>query len=167
MVNDFQGKLLWRFVMYWFIYQFTLLNIMFAWQVFNEGKGDMMEQYARFIGGQGPMLICLIVLLPCFAWDALRFSLRVAGPLHRIRTTIREIESGQTKMRPVKLRDGDYLQEIIDDLNAMIVYLEERNCVNVDATCSARQANASEGSELGTGSKLRGKPAAETFTHAV
>jgi hypothetical protein len=130
-VNEFQGKLLWRFVMYWVIYQSTMWNIMFFWQVLSEGRGNVLEQYARFVANQYPMLLCLLILIPFFAWDAIRFSHRVAGPLHRIRTTIQAIEAGRT-LRPVTLRDGDYLQEVIDDLNSLIVFLDERNIASVD-----------------------------------
>jgi hypothetical protein len=130
LVNEFQGKLLRRFVMYWVIYQFTLWNIMFFWQVLTEGKGNVAEQYARFVSAQYPMSLCVILLIPFFAWDALRFSHRVAGPLFRIRATMQAIEAGRTIQR-VTLRDGDYLQEVIDDLNSLIVHLEEQNCINV------------------------------------
>jgi hypothetical protein len=136
MVNEFQGKLLWRFVMYWVIYQFTLWNIMFFWQVLAEGKGNVVDQYGRFVAAQYPMLLCLVVLVPFFAWDAVKFSLRVAGPLYRIRMTIQAIEAGRT-LRPVKLRDGDYLQEVIDDLNSLIVFLEERNFVTIDSAAAS------------------------------
>jgi hypothetical protein len=135
-VNEFQGKLLWRFVTYWLIYQFTMWNIMFFWQVLSEGKGNVLEQYARFVASQYPMLLCLIVLIPFFAWDAIKFSLRVAGPLYRIRATIQAIESGRS-LRPVTMRDGDYLQEVIDDLNSLIAFLGERKIASVDPSASS------------------------------
>src|SRR5262245_23886899 len=94
LVSEFQWKLLLRFVMYWVIYQFTVWNIMFFWQLLTEGQGNVLEQYGRFVASQYPMLLCVVVLVPFFAWDALRFSLRVAGPIYRIRATIKALEEG-------------------------------------------------------------------------
>jgi hypothetical protein len=135
LINEFQGNLLWRIVMYWVIYQFTVWNFMFFWQVLTEGKGDVVEQYGRFAAGQYPMLLCVVVLIPFFAWDAIKFSLRVAGPLYRIRMTIQALEAGKP-LRPVKLRDGDYLQEVIDDLNSLIVHMDDRNLATLDFASS-------------------------------
>ena len=112
--------------MYWVIYQFTVWNIMFFWQLVTEGSGNVLEQYGRFVSSQYPMLLCVVVLIPFFAWDALRFSLRVAGPIYRIRATIKALEEGRT-LKPVKLRQGDYLQDVIDELNALIVFMDERS----------------------------------------
>jgi hypothetical protein len=116
---------------------------MFCWQVLQEGKGNVLEQYGRFVVAQYPVLLCLVVLIPFFAWDAIRFSLRVAEPLHRIRTTIQGIESGR-KLRTVKLRKGDYLQEVIDDLNSLILHLEERSLVTLDSTLSGSSQSVVE-----------------------
>jgi hypothetical protein len=126
LVNEFQGKLLWRFVMYWVIYQFTVWNILFFWDLLTEGKGNVLEQYGRFVATQYPMLLCVALLIPFFAWDAIRFTLRVAGPIYRIRATIKALEEGRT-LKPVKLRQGDYLQDVIDQLNSLIVLMDEHS----------------------------------------
>ena len=44
LINEFQGKLLWRFAAYWLFYQFTLWNFLFGCQLFAEGPGNPLEQ---------------------------------------------------------------------------------------------------------------------------
>jgi hypothetical protein len=131
MINRFQGKLLWRFVAYWFIYQFTMWNFLFGWHVLREGRGNPAEQHLRFFQAQYPMLIVFAILVPFFAWDALKLSHRVAGPIYRLRQTIRTIIAGQP-VRRVKLRDGDHLTEVAEDVNEMLLTLEERGAITID-----------------------------------
>jgi hypothetical protein len=131
MVNQFQGKLLWRFVMYWLIYQVSMWNFMFCWQLLGEGHGNPLEQYYRFVGVNYPGLFCLAILVPFFAWDAMRLTHRVAGPIYRFRQTILSITSGEP-VRRIKLRDGDHLNEVADDINEMLDALEERGAITID-----------------------------------
>ena len=131
LVNRFQGKLLWRFVAYWFIYQFTMWNFLFGCQLLREGRGNPAEQHLRFFISNYPMLIVFAIIVPFFAWDALKLSHRVAGPVYRLRQTIRAITAGQP-IRRVKLRDGDHLTEVADDFNEMLLALEERGAITID-----------------------------------
>ncbi len=131
MINVFQGKMLARFVAYWFIYQITLWNFLFLWQLMAEGKGNPLEQYARFFSAHYPMLICFAIVVPFFAWDAMKFSHRVAGPIYRLQQTIRAV-AADDPIRRVKLRNGDYLLEVADDVNDMLESLEERGVLTID-----------------------------------
>jgi hypothetical protein len=58
------------------------------------------------------------------AWDSIRFSHRLVGPLVRFRQTIQAIAAGEA-VRPIRLRDGDYLEDMRDDFNNMLERLQK------------------------------------------
>ena len=59
------------------------------------------------------------------AWDAVRFTHRLVGPLWRFRRTMMCIARGEL-VQPIKLRKGDYLGEFQADFNAMLESLQKR-----------------------------------------
>ena len=105
LVDRFQYKLIIRMVSYWLIYQVTLWNLMFCLQLLRTGGGDFFGQYLAFLRESSPMLICFAVLVPAFAWDAVRFYHRIAGPIVRVRRTARDIAADRD-VRPIRLRRG-------------------------------------------------------------
>jgi sensor histidine kinase YesM len=48
------------------------------------------------------------------------FLHRVAGPIYRIRLTIKRLAEDQIPERSVRLRHGDFFQEVADELNRLI-----------------------------------------------
>lgn len=56
--------------------------------------------------------------------SALRYSNRIAGPMYRLCKSMREIREGDLSF-VVRLRKGDELTEIADELNAMVKWLRE------------------------------------------
>jgi hypothetical protein len=73
-----------------------------------------------------------------FIYDTVRYTHRVVGPLYRFRKTIQAITAGE-EVPPLTLRKGDFLQEMKDDLNAMLQALERRGAVVVRATGAGKE----------------------------
>lgn len=163
MVDEFQGKLLWRFVAYWLIYQFALWNFMFCWQLLSEGKGNPVEQFHRFFNEHYPMVLCFAIFVPFFAWDAVKFSHCVLGPLSRIRQTIRAISAGET-IREVKQRNGDHLTELVDDLNVLLEALEERGVVVIDRSFDMIEGRKPAKPEVRSEEGFEGRPQGGSLT---
>jgi hypothetical protein len=127
-IDGFQSRLYLRVVAYWLIAVVSVWNFLFVWRLVEEGKGNPLEQFTRFCVELYPVLICFAVLVPFFAWDAVRFSHRLVGPLVRIRKAVRALADGEPARR-IQLRDGDFLLDLKDDLNALIAVLEQRGVV--------------------------------------
>jgi nitrogen fixation/metabolism regulation signal transduction histidine kinase len=72
-----------------------------------------------------PVGVCLLLLVPVIAWDAIRFTHRLVGPMVRFRNTMQTIAEGET-VRPIRLREGDYLTDLRDDFNHMLESLQRR-----------------------------------------
>jgi hypothetical protein len=135
-IAPFQSKLFFRVIAYWLIYQISMWNFLFVWRLLRDGRGDLWEQYTGFCSEFYPILIAFSVIVPFFAYDAVRFSHRVAGPIYRFQQTIRAIAAGKP-VPVVKLRKGDYLIDFQNDLNAMIFTLQRQSAIAMEIKTQA------------------------------
>ena len=124
-VDPFQTKLSLRIGGYLVVFFVVFCNFLFAWKMIEEGPHDPAQQFLDTIRSNMPVFICLLVLVPVMAWDTIRFSHRLVGPLVRFRKSMQAIAEGEA-VCPVKLRDGDYLTEMRDDFNRMLEELQKQ-----------------------------------------
>ncbi len=124
-VDGFQTKLTLRIVGYLVLFLLVLTNFLFGWRLWQEGPGNPAEQFGRMLRDYLPVWICLLTLVPVLGWDAIRFTHRLVGPLARFRQTIQDVTQGQP-VRPMKLRPGDHLTDLRDDVNRMLESLQRR-----------------------------------------
>jgi methyl-accepting chemotaxis protein len=125
LVNTFQTRLFLRLAIYWLIYQLTVWNFLFLWEMIEDGTSNPLEHYVRFFQERYPTLICFVLLVPFLCWDAVKFAHRLVGPLYRFQKTMQAVAAGD-KVPPVKLRQGDFLIEMQDDFNHMLTSIQER-----------------------------------------
>lgn len=146
LVHEFQYKMIGRFVLYGVIYLITFWNFLFFWRLIQEGSGNVFDQYRRFFLDYYPMLLCFLLLVPFLGWDVVRFTHRLVGPIYRFRQTLQVIAAGKP-VRRVRLRAGDQLTEMRDDLNAMLQALSERGALTlIDAPRPADNSPSAVGS---------------------
>lgn len=124
-VHPFQTKLSLRIGAYLVAFFIVFTNFLFAWKMLAEDSTDPWGQFVDTLWTNLPVFVCLLVLVPVMAWDSIRFSHRLVGPLVRFRETMQAIADGES-VRPIKLRDGDYLTELRDDFNYMLEELQKR-----------------------------------------
>jgi hypothetical protein len=124
-IDGIQTKLFIRVGIYWLVYQVSLWNFLFVWRLLQEGPGNPLQQYLRFLDDYYPALIGSVFLLPVLAWDAIKFAHRVVGPIYRFRKTLQAVAAGEA-VQPVKLRQGDFLTEMRDDLNQLLEALQRK-----------------------------------------
>jgi hypothetical protein len=124
-VDQFQTRLFYRIGVYLAIYLVCLVNLLFIWRLLSEGPGNPVEQYAGVLTDNAPALLILVLLLPFLAYDAIRFSHRLVGPLARFRIVTEAIAKGDP-IGLIKLRDGDFLAELRDDFNKMLEALQKQ-----------------------------------------
>ena len=88
-----------------------------------------------------PVFGVLLVLAPLIVWDTIRFTHRLVGPLVRFRQTTQAIARGEA-VRPIKLRDGDYLTEMRDDFNKMLEELQKHGVPVIKPTDPAQEQDS-------------------------
>ena len=118
LIESFQIRMCARIAAYAFIYQLSVWNLMFCLRLSKSG-GDFLTEYRNFFIESYPMLLCVLVLAPAFAWDAAKQLHRIAGPIYRFRQTINQITAGEP-IRYARLGTGDELTDMQDDFNAML-----------------------------------------------
>ena len=65
-----------------------------------------------------PMIMSLF-MLPIVARDCVRFSNRIAGPIWRLKQTLRDINDGRA-VSMITLRKDDYCHEFADEVNRLV-----------------------------------------------
>jgi len=125
---------------YWFIFLICMWNFLFLWRFLTEGGDNPWEQYTQFYHNFYPMILCFALIVPFFAWDAVRFSHRLVGPLTRFQRTLRDVAAGEP-VQPVKLRVDDFLHEMKDDFNTMLKGLQQRGAVTLTEAIPATDIN--------------------------
>ncbi len=72
-----------------------------------------------------PITISLL-MLPIVVWDSFRFSSRVAGPVFRINEAIQEKRETGKNADVIRVRDQDFCQGLVDNVNQLIEMLDEK-----------------------------------------
>jgi hypothetical protein len=121
-----QGALLLRAIMYWLCCLVTVTVSLLVWRIvtgparlFYTHFDDMWFQYA-------PAVIATFLLLPLVVIDTVRLSNRFAGPLYRLRRSLRKLAAGE-HVEHMFFRDGDFWQDFAREFNSLndhIVSLE-------------------------------------------
>jgi hypothetical protein len=72
----------------------------------------LTEVWAQF----GPAAVASLLLLPLVVYDLLQVTNRFAGPIFRLRRSMRDLAQGIPVM-PIRFRDGDFWQDFASDFN--------------------------------------------------
>ena len=127
-IDRFQTKLSIRLASYFLLYQFAVWSLFWMGARLNT-LGDMIGPMSSTFGMiLTPMVTVGLAFL--FIYDALKETHRIVGPLYRFRKTIEAVTAGG-EISLIKLRDGDHLLELKDELNAMLLELEQRGAITL------------------------------------
>jgi methyl-accepting chemotaxis protein len=124
-IDAFQSRLVVRIAGYFTLFLIVFFNLLFAWKLAVEGINRPVQQYLSLLQDYFPVILCLAILVPVMAWDAIRFSHRLIGPLARFRSSMEAIARGEA-VRPIKLREADYLTDLCQAFNEMLDSLQRR-----------------------------------------
>ncbi len=128
-----QGTLVRRLILHWVGFFVTASIVAFVLQVMSDPLLPLSAHFQELWWTQGPFLVVMVFLLPMFVLDTIKLSHRFAGPIYRLRQTIRSIADGNDPPR-VKFRDFDFWQGLADDFNRMIDRLTTRPRAAVEET---------------------------------
>ena len=124
---------------------FGLIN-----QFFANPFGGLAENLNTFWRQSGPMLLALACLMPIFVRDTLTLSNRMAGPICRLRNTIKQLGDGE-EVPPLKFRKRDMWDDLPELFNRMTDRLRNEastKSVDGDAIRSVASVPAAAESEL-------------------
>jgi hypothetical protein len=117
-----QGKLVLRVLSYWalcMLGMFCVLAtapIVLSWFVTADNAptiGQLMLQSWRMFW---PSFFASALVLPVLVLDVVRVSHRFAGPVYRLRTSLRDLADGKS-VSPIKFREGDFWYDMAEEFN--------------------------------------------------
>lgn len=127
-----QGALIRRLVIHWISFISVAAAFAFCLQLLSDPFRPVKEHVQQLWWTHGPFLVVLFFMLPIFVIDTIKLSHRFAGPIYRLRQTIRSLAHGE-EYRPLKFRDFDFWQGLALDFNKMVTRLTSSGAVP-DAT---------------------------------
>lgn len=114
-----QGALVRRLVFHWLTFFGVAALVAFSLQVLSDPFTSIRTHAEKLWWTHGPFLLVLLFMLPVFVVDTIKLSHRFAGPIYRMRQTIRGLARGGA-YTPMKFRDLDFWQGLADDFNQMV-----------------------------------------------
>jgi hypothetical protein len=125
-IDKFQTALSVRLAMYFVLYQVAVWCL----YLIDARISALGESLGWPAVGTVLVPVVAIGLGVLFIYDAVKEAHRTVGPLYRFRKTIQSITAGE-EVPLIKLRQGDHLQELKEELNAMLQALEQRGAVTL------------------------------------
>jgi len=126
-IDRLQTYLAIRLAVYFLLYQFFVWCILILerslTQVVGLALGGRLVPYCSFL-----LVGSAVALGIACIWDCVKVVHRIVGPLYRFRKTIQAITAGE-EMDLVRLRNGDFLLEMRDEINEMLIALEQRGAI--------------------------------------
>jgi len=126
-----QGSLVRRLIYHWVAFLAVSSAMAFFLQVLTNPFESMSTHFQNLWWTHGPFLLVMVFLLPVFVLDTIRLSHRFAGPIYRLRQTIRSIAQGKPTQR-LKFRDFDFWQGLAGDFNQMVDRLSNHEVEMLD-----------------------------------
>jgi hypothetical protein len=139
-----QGELIGRIILYWLVCLFSMALLLLAWRIITSPGGSILTHANEMWPYCWPALATSFVLLPLAIIDIMRFSNRFAGPLLRLRRSMRALARGE-HIDPIEFRSGDFWHEVADEFNAIRLRVQ----LSTPATNAAQQEEHEEESPVG------------------
>jgi len=114
-----QGALVRRLVLHWSAFIAVAALVAFCLQVLSNPFRPIEAHLQDLWWTHGPFLLVMFFMMPVFIVDTIKLSHRFAGPIYRLRNTVRSLAQGE-KFQPLKFRDMDFWQGLAEDFNSMM-----------------------------------------------
>ncbi|MEL7496506.1 MAG: hypothetical protein AAFN77_02780 [Planctomycetota bacterium] len=122
-VDELQRTMIVRTILHWYFYMSAILLVVCLGAVWMDPNQLAIKYVFKSFVYFAPGIVASILLLPLFIYDMLRATNRIAGPIYRLRGQMAKLRSGE-QVGKLKFRDGDAFQELADDFNELVAYVE-------------------------------------------
>ena len=119
-----QGALVVRVILYWVVCLITITLMLICWRIVTGPARPFYTHFDDLWFFHGPAVIASFILLPLVVLDIVRLSNRFAGPMLRLRRSLRALARGE-HVEPLEFRDADYWHEFADEFNALLKRVQQ------------------------------------------
>jgi hypothetical protein len=120
-----QGALVVRVAVYWGLCLLTLSLTLLVWRILTGPARIFYTHFDDIWYYYGAAFVASLLLLPIVLFDIVRLSNRFAGPLVRLRRSMRALARGED-VQPIHFRGSDFWQEFADEFNAIAARLQDQ-----------------------------------------
>ena len=115
-----QRAMLVRVVVYWCSSLLLVSNLVLCWAVWSGHDRSFFDQlnFSILWTEHAPVAIALLLVLPLALLDTLLIASRFAGPIYRLRSSMRALAAGE-QVAPLRFRNNDFWQEVANEFNAV------------------------------------------------
>ncbi len=113
-----QGALLLRLMGYWAFSMLTVVTMLLIWRILTGPARVFYTHFDDLWFQYGPAFVASLIILPLLVVDFTRLSNRFAGPLYRLRRSLRDLAAGHV-VENIQFRDADFWQEVATEFNAV------------------------------------------------
>ena len=133
-----QAPLLLRIVAYWCFYVLTIGLLLLTWDIYQGPDGEFFSHFriTKLWNDYGIVLLASAALLPAVLLDALLLSNRLAGPVYRLRRSVRALAAGEY-VAPVQFRHKDFWQPLAEEFNQLASEVERLKSGNATSNVAA------------------------------
>jgi hypothetical protein len=118
--SEVQGSLIRRVALHWLVFFLCNAVALALWiRLFEQPDRDWSQTVGDTLRRFLPFFVITIALIPAFVWDTLKLSHRFAGPITRLKNTLRELRDGRA-VPPLRFRENDFWQEIATNFNQVV-----------------------------------------------
>jgi len=116
-----QGPIITRLMIHFFSYNIATLFLLLVVYGVRSSLATVAEQVpdstqVTFWQQAAPATICMFVMMPFMVWDLMKLTNRIAGPLFRFESLLKEFKK-TGKLPTAVLRDGDLLSDYQHEFN--------------------------------------------------
>ena len=121
-----QGALVGRAVLYWAVCVITITLMLLCYRILTGPARMFYTHFSDMWFYYGPAMVASFLLLPLVIIDIIRLSNRFAGPMVRLRRSMRALGRGE-HVEPIHFREGDFWQEFADEFNTLVARFQGKN----------------------------------------
>lgn len=136
-IHRFQTYLVLRIAVFFLLYQVILWSLLTLWRGLSGTIGQLVG-HDFTVPLDVVAAVAWILVGALFLYDAMKFAHRLVGPMYRFRKMMQAITAGE-EMQLMRLREGDFLQELKDDFNDMLRALEQRGAIKLQSSPQQQQ----------------------------
>ncbi len=112
-----QGAIAKRIILHWLV-SFALIGLaVFTYEYFvGDAKLSLMQHAGVLIAKYSSFFLLMLAVLPTFVYDTVKLSHRFAGPVVRLKDSLKKLADGQA-VAPLNFRENDFWRELAEDFN--------------------------------------------------
>lgn len=112
-----QGALAKRMILHWGIFFLLSALSLFTLEYFLGNSQLSMSEHLQVVWGKYAFFfVLMLAIMPSFIYDAMKLSNRFAGPILRLKESLKSLADGEGSPK-LKFRDNDFWLELSDDFN--------------------------------------------------